>query len=198
MLASAVEAYGFGDLDVGTQLGIGARGHQSPWEVALVEDQALNVRLAVQKEPSVFRLDLAQPEVAHHVVGVAQPQVELVEVRRFRAPRHDSVERDAAVAGALPAARESAVERHDHVHLAIRNDLDRDGSPFEVWQDAQAPDRARRQRLEPDGLPDPRRRRVEDALGDRFPVLLAAPMVRSDIGSPRVRPECSRPGRRTS
>src|ERR1700686_4242658 len=73
MLARAVEAHRFRELDVPAQVRARRCGHEAAGEIALVEHEPLHIRRSVEPEPAVARLDLAQPEVAfdaiYHVAG---------------------------------------------------------------------------------------------------------------------------------
>ena len=73
-----------------------------------------------------------------------------------------------------PAADNLAVEAGIELGAAIGVELEVDGASREVRIDAKSANVARRQRLEPNRLPDPRGRRVEDPLRPAPPELLAA------------------------
>src|SRR6202049_721078 len=68
----------------------------------------------------------------------------------------------------------AAVKGREDVNLAFGLNLDFARPAIEVGSHADAFDRARRQRLQPDRLPDPDGRGVEDSFGRGGPVLLAA------------------------
>src|SRR5437879_6126280 len=75
---------------------------------------------------------------------------------------------------ARPSAGDLTTQRGDQLRLAVALDLEVDRAALEVGREAKPADMAPGQGLEPDRLPDPGRRCVEDALRDLLPVLLAA------------------------
>src|ERR1700688_3508205 len=70
VLARAVEAHRFRELDVPAQVRARRRGHEAAGEIALVEHEPLHERCSVQPEPAIPRLDLAQPEVAFDAIDL--------------------------------------------------------------------------------------------------------------------------------
>src|SRR6266581_3351734 len=95
VLARAVEAERLRQLDVGAQRVAVARSEKASGEVALVEHQPLDERLAVQTPPTAIGLDLAQAEIRLDPV-FAQPDLDVVEPRRVGMPRFDVLEGDAS------------------------------------------------------------------------------------------------------
>src|SRR6266571_3027943 len=180
VLAGAVEAERLRELDVAPDRLVAGRSQKAAWEVALVEDQALHERLAVQPEAAVSGFDLAQPEMAVDTVCslavlIDQRGFELVEPGRIWMPRHRMIQLHLASAGRSgPPAHDGAVESRDQLRLTLGLELEIDQPGCQVRPHPKAPDVARRQRLQPHRLPDARRRRVEDALRALGPVLLAA------------------------
>src|SRR5205807_7300062 len=143
-------------------------------EVPLVEDQPLNVGLAVQPEARVPGLDAAEPEVALDRVFAACDQ-QVVQPWRLRAPRGDPAQVDPATARrALPAPGRLSLERNGHLDATVRFNLQLDGTRLQVGRHPQAADAPLRQRLQPDRLPDPGGRRVPDLLRGTRPGLLPA------------------------
>src|SRR6266571_8457500 len=180
VLAGAVEAERLRELDVAPDRRVAGRSQKAAWEVALVENQALQERLAVQPEAAVSGFDLAQPEMAVDTVCslavlIDQRGFELVEPGRIWMPRHRMIQLHLASAGRSgPPAHDGAVESRDQLRLTLGLELEIDQPGCQVRAHPKAPDVARRQRLQPHRLPDARRRRVEDALRALGPVLLAA------------------------
>ncbi len=176
VLARAVEAHRFRELDVAAQVAARRRGHQAAGKVALVEHETLHVRCAVEPEPAVARIDRAQAEVAFDAIDLVavlrerDPQV--VEMGSLGAPGMNRIEHDGAAAFA-PAGL-ATVEGHKRFSLASSVNLDVHRSAVQVGCDPQVFYRARRQRLEPHRLPDPGGRGVEDPFGSGGPMLLSA------------------------
>src|SRR6266850_3401148 len=83
MLASPVEAERPGELDIAPKSGIARRSQKTTREVALVQDQALDVRLPVQPETAILGFDFAQPEIAVETIRlvavlIKEPDLEVV------------------------------------------------------------------------------------------------------------------------
>src|SRR6266550_281012 len=76
--------------------------------------------------------------------------------------------------GPSPAAHHGTVERDHEIDNAGRFNFDVDGSIVEIGHKPQALYRSLGYRFQPDRLPDPCSRRVEDALRIFRPVLLTA------------------------
>src|SRR5216683_1847365 len=107
--------------------------------------------------------------------AVVQRDLDRVEVRSLRAPQSAPCQLD-ATRGVLarPVTDLFPVQRDADRLAAFSLDVDCDGAGLSVRVDAEAGDRLFGQRLEPHGLPDAGRGRVEDRLRLRGPVLLAA------------------------
>src|SRR5207237_8146973 len=155
-------------------------GQQAIWKIALVKDEALDDRLAVEPDLAVSRSHASQPEVAEDPVsnvalGVEQHRVDLVQRRRVGMPGSDGLQCDSAAARlAFPAADDLAFEGDDQPDHALGPALQINGPAIEIRGEPQAPEVTRGQRVEPDRLPDAGRRRVEDPLRFGAPELLAA------------------------
>src|SRR3984893_4350628 len=96
VLASPIEAERLRQLDVPLQGFVARRGQQAAGEIALVQDKALDVRLAVQPASTVTSFDRAQPEVAldpirDPAVRVEKRSFQVAELRRIRMPGTDTV-----------------------------------------------------------------------------------------------------------
>src|SRR2546427_9750543 len=124
VLASPVEPKGLGELDVASQVFITRRGHPAAREIALVEDEALDVGLSVQQELPVPRLDLAHSEIAFdavclHAVQAQQSDLEVVEDRRIGPPRGDRIQLHTTVDGTPgPASDDFPIQPRDQADAA--------------------------------------------------------------------------------
>src|SRR5258706_1713551 len=176
MLARAVEAHRLRKLDVAAQVVARRRRHEAAGKVALVDHEPLDVWSAVEPEPAVAHLDLTQPEIAFDAVDLTtvmcKGHLEVVQVRSLRTPSMNGIEHDGAATFA-PSDLATVESRHGF-SLASSIDLDVNGSPIQMRCQPKALDRSRRQRLQPNRLPDPTGRGVEDPLRRGGPVLFAA------------------------
>src|SRR5207245_3215969 len=174
MLARAVESHRLRELDVALQVRVGGCSEEPTWKVALVEDESLRIRPAVEQEPAVSGLDLSQPEVARHVIGPA-PRFEAIQAWVLGTPWMDLFEDDAPFTHAsAPLANRSALEGDDHPLRSFAANLKFDLARIEVRCDLKLLDRARRKRFQPHRLPYAGRRRVEPGRAKFGRALLAS------------------------
>src|SRR5713226_2508869 len=170
MLTGAVETHVLGNVDVAAKVIVCRRRQEPPGEVALVQDEALNKGFAVEQEAAIRRLNLAQAEVALDLIGLASGGIEdsdvhVIEQRRSGVPRRHLVQVYAAASSlAGPAGHDCSLQSHSQLHLAIRVDREVKGAGVEVRLQVQLAQMVSWERFEPDGLPDTRRRGVEDVL----------------------------------
>jgi hypothetical protein len=187
VLAGAVEAHGFGHLDVVLDGFVGRRSQRALGPIALVEDHLDVDRAAVQRHAIAEDSDRAEAEVrlhaVEHLAAFAQFEGDVVQIRVVRAPQSRAADECrcrgsralgrthgrcyGAVLAANDGVKLEAVGRtRDHrfeLHIAFDGRCDADTLEVAIAC-----------RFEPDGLPDASRARVEDAFGFRLPVLLAA------------------------
>src|SRR2546426_2714140 len=181
VLASPVEPKGLGELDVASQVFIARRGHPAAWEIALVEDEALDVGLSVQQELPVPRLDLAHSEIALdavclHAVQAQQSDLEVVEDRRIGRPRGDRIQLHATVAGPpRPSSDDFPIQPRDQLDTAFPANPEVDSTFGKVRADPDAGDVAVGQRLQTHRLPESCRGGGEDSPPPGGPVPLSAP-----------------------
>ena len=137
VLAGPVEAEGFRQLDVATEVGVGGGRVPTARKVPLVQHQSLGVGLAVEVDVAIARLDRPQPEIAFDPVKlgaglVEKPRGHGIENGRLRRPGHNLRQRDAPLPRhATEAADRSATERDREVDLrerARRGDLEVQGA----------------------------------------------------------------------
>src|SRR5207237_7462242 len=105
----------------------------------------------------------------------SSPHPELAAPRPFRAPAlalakpHPPAARRSA-----PATDDTSSQRGGQLDRPLAADFEVERPAGQVRPQPQALDVSRRKGLQPDRLPDPGGRRVEDAFGGLLPVLLAA------------------------
>src|SRR3989454_25458 len=98
------------------QVGIRARGVPAAGKIPLVEDEPLDIRLAIEEEPPVACRDASQPKVAGDPVALSTGVVneaddQIVEDRRVRAPgRHLGEKQPAATGRTTPTTDVSFTE----------------------------------------------------------------------------------------
>ena len=144
MLARAVETQRLREVDVAAERVVAWRGEQPVRPVALVEDQALHERLAIQPHAAVASLDGAQAEVALHAVGdlavaVEQPRLQVVQPRRFGVPRDSAVELEPALAGtSRPRPHHLAVDQGGELDVPVGVDLEVDRAARQVRSQMQS------------------------------------------------------------
>ena len=185
VLARQVEAHRLRRLDVVAQRLVRRRRVEPVRPPALVQRPVLEQRAVVQEQPVdaglVFpHLDLAQPRVAlHHVV--AEPHLEVIEVRRVGRPRLRRGQLQQQLATRRPRRLRHRLPTVEHAHRCLARALHRhaERGGVEVGHDHEARDVGRGHLLEPRRLPDAADRGVHDAA--RLQHLLAA-RLRAAVG----------------
>src|SRR5205809_3600886 len=131
VLAGAGEPERLRELNVPAQVGNRASGVPAAGKIPLVEDEPLDIRLAIKEEPPVACGDASQPKVAGDLVDLSAGAVdetddEVVEDRRVRAPgRHHGEKEPAATGCATPMAdvsfTKASVQLNDTPGLRYRD-----------------------------------------------------------------------------